>query len=100
VAGQPAGDLKPPAAQGSPSADGAVGKTDQLRPSEKVVRERAEHGPGTVGVEIAGGEVRERLVFEVGDDLLDDGVIAVLGLHDLKRLRAVGDEAEVPPVGP
>jgi hypothetical protein len=30
-------------------------------------------------VEVAGGEVCERLVFEVGDDLLDDGVIAVLG---------------------
>jgi hypothetical protein len=28
---------------------------------------------------VAGGEVRERLVFEVGDDLLDEGVVAVLG---------------------
>jgi hypothetical protein len=38
----------------------------------------AEHGPGAVGVELAGREVRERLVFEVGDDLLDDGVLAML----------------------
>ena len=44
--------------------------------------------------------MRERLVLEleVCDDLLDDGVIAVLGLHDGERLGAVGDQAEVPPV--
>jgi hypothetical protein len=46
------------------------------------VRERAEHGPGAVSVEIAGGRVRERLVSEVGDDLLHDGAIAMLGLHE------------------
>jgi hypothetical protein len=49
---------------------------------------------------VAGGEVRERLVFEVGDDLLDDGVVAVLGLDDLELVGAVSDEAEVPPVAP
>jgi hypothetical protein len=43
--------------------------------------------------------VRERLVFEIGDDLLDDGVIAMLGLHDGESLGAVGDQCEVPPVG-
>jgi hypothetical protein len=45
-------------------------------------------------------EVRQRLVFEVGDDLLNDGVVAVLGLDQRDVLVAVGDEAEVPPVGP
>jgi len=64
------------------------------------VRERAEHGPGAVGVELAGGEVRERLVFEIGDDLLNDGVITMLGLDDRDVFGAVGDEREVPPVGP
>ncbi len=39
------------------------------------------------------------LVFEIGDDLLDDGVIAMLGLDDGESLAAVGDQAEVPPVG-
>ena len=45
--------------------------------------------PGAVGVEVLGGKVRQRLVFEVGDDLLDDGVVAVLGLDDL-RLVLIG----------
>jgi hypothetical protein len=42
------------------------------------VSERGDHGPGGVGVEVAGGEVRERLVFEVANDQFDDGVLAVL----------------------
>ena len=78
VAGEPPGDLEQPAAQGPGSADGAVGQADQLCPSEHVVSERAEHRPGSVGVELSGGEVRERLVFEISDDLLDDGVLAML----------------------
>jgi len=44
--------------------------------------------------------VRQCLVLEVCDDLLDDGVIAVLGLNDRDLISAVGDEREVPPVGP
>jgi hypothetical protein len=83
VPGQAAGDLKQPPAQRARGAHGRVGQPEQLGPSEHVVRERGQDGPGCVGVEVAGGEVRERLVFEVGDDLLDDGVVAVLGLDDL-----------------
>jgi hypothetical protein len=37
-----------------------------------------DHRPGAVRAEAAGREVRERLVFEVSDDELDDGVLAVL----------------------
>ena len=44
--------------------------------------------------------MRERLVFEVADRELDDGVLAVLGLDQLERLGAVGDEREVAPVRP
>jgi hypothetical protein len=44
--------------------------------------------------------VRERLVLEVADDLLDDGVIAVLGRDERDDLRAVGDEEEVASVWP
>ena len=65
-----------------------AGQAEQLRPAQQVVRERGEHGPGAVGVEVAGGEVRQRLVFEVADDQLDDGVLAVLGLDDA-RCRSV-----------
>jgi len=39
------------------------------------------------------------LVFEVGDDLLDDGVLAVLGLDEGALVGAVGEEAVVAPVG-
>ena len=79
--------LQQPAAQGAGGADGRVGQAEQLRPAQQVVRERGEHGPGAVGVEVAGGEVRQRLVFEVGDDLLDDGVVAVLGLDESRCPR-------------
>lgn len=41
--------------------------------------------------------MRQRLVFEVGDDLFDDGVIAMLGLDQRELLGALGDEREVPP---
>ena len=35
-----------------------------------------------------------------GDDLFNDGAIAVLGLHDREIVGSVGDETEMPPVGP
>jgi hypothetical protein len=50
--------------------------------------------------EHAGGEVLKRLVFEVADRELDDGVLAMLGFHDLDLLGAVGEKREVAPVGP
>jgi len=49
---------------------------------------------------VAGREVRERLVGEVGDDLVDDSVIAVLGLDEVELVGAVGEDRKVPPVGP
>jgi hypothetical protein len=53
-----------------------------------------------VGHVLAGGKVREGLVFEVADGELDDGVLAVLGLDDLEVVAAVGQKREVPPVWP
>ena len=100
MTGQASGDREQPPAQGAGGADGGVGQTDQLCPSEQVVRERAEHGPGAVGVELPEGKCTKRLVFEIGDDLLDDGVVTMLGLDDRDVLGAVGEKAEVPPVGP
>ena len=86
-AGQPAGDLQQPAAEGAGGADGVAGQPDQRGPAGEVVRERGDHGPGAVGVELAGGEVRERLVFQIADRELDDGVLAVLGLDQLESAR-------------
>jgi hypothetical protein len=48
---------------------------------------------------VAEREVRERLVFEIADDELDLGVLAVLGVDVVHRLGAVANEREVPPVG-
>ncbi|MCP9488716.1 MAG: hypothetical protein MSC31_02415 [Solirubrobacteraceae bacterium MAG38_C4-C5] len=62
VAGQAAGDLEELAAQGARGADGLVGQPEQLRPAQQVVRQCAQDGPGAVGVEVPGGEVRKRLV--------------------------------------
>ena len=44
-----------------------AGQAEQRGPAQQVVRERGDHRPGGVGVELAGREVRERLVFEVAD---------------------------------
>jgi hypothetical protein len=99
VGGEPAGEREQPAADGPGGADGAAGLADQFGPAQQVVGERGDHRPRAVGVELAGGEVRECLVFEVADDQLDDGVLAVLGLDDLQRLGPVGGEREVLPAG-
>ncbi len=45
------------------------------------------------------GQVRERAVDEVGDHLLDDGVVAVVGLGGEHRQRAVGEDRVVAPRG-
>ena len=60
-AGHPTGDGEEPASQRAGGGDHRVGQPDQGRPPQEVVRERGDHGPGGVGEELAGGEVRERL---------------------------------------
>jgi hypothetical protein len=44
--------------------------------------------------------VRQRLVFEIADGQLDDGVLAVLGLDCFEWVGAVCQKREVAPVGP
>ena len=80
VAGDPAGNGEEPATDGAGGGDDCVGQPDQGGPADQVVRERGDHGPRGVGEELAGGEVRECLVFEVTDRELDHGVLAVLGV--------------------
>ena len=43
--------------------------------------------------------MRERAVDEVGDHLLDDGVVAVVGLGGQHRQWAVGEDRVVAPRG-
>ena len=77
-AGDPARDGEQPASQCAGGRDDRVGQPDQGGPPEEVVREGGDHCPGGVGEELARGEVRERLVFEVTDREFHDGVLAVL----------------------
>ena len=65
VAGEAAGEAEEPAAEGAGGACGCVGEPEELRPSEQVVCECGEHGPGGVCVELAGGEMGESLVLPV-----------------------------------
>ena len=74
------------------------GQADEAGPAQQVVRDGGQHCPGGVGVNSAGREVRQRLIFEVADRELDHGVLAVLGLDDPEWVGAVGHEREVPPV--
>ncbi len=87
---QAAGQREQSAAHGSRGAHDSAGLTEHLGPSEQVVRDRGDHRPGAVGVKVPRGEVREGLVFEVADDDLDDGVLAMLSLDDRDRFGAVG----------
>jgi hypothetical protein len=63
------------------------------------VRDIGDHGPGGVGEELARQEVRRRLVFEVTDRELRNGVLAVLGLDGLDRAAAVGAETRSAQLG-
>jgi hypothetical protein len=53
-------------------------------------------GQGGVGVERGGGQVGQRSVDEVGEDLLDDGVPAMLGFGLHERERAIGEHRVIP----
>ena len=63
----------------------------------QVVGHRPQDQPGGVGVEVPRGQVGEGSGFAVGDDLFDDGVVAVLAFG-LERLGGVvGEERVVAP---
>ena len=96
-AGEPAGKGEQSAPQRPCASRPLAGEAEQLGPAEQVVGEAGDHCPGGVGVEAAGGEVRERLVDEVADHELNDGVLAMLFLDQLERLAPVSDEGEVLP---
>lgn len=53
----------------------------------EVVGDRGADQPGGVRGEHPRGQVRERGVLQVGDDLLDNGVIAVGGLNGEHRFQ-------------
>jgi hypothetical protein len=65
--------------------------------SGQVERHRGEDQPGAVGGEPPGGQVREWAVLQVGDDLFDGRVAAVVGLGLDQRERRVGEHGAVAP---
>jgi hypothetical protein len=67
--------------------------------SGEVERDRSEREPGRVRAEVAGGQVRERPVLQVCDDLFDDRVAAVVTLGGEHRQRRVGEHGVVAPGG-
>lgn len=79
--------------------DHSVGKSDLGGPPLEVVREGGDHSPCGVGEEPTGRECANRLVFEVTNRELHDGVLTVLGLDLLERVGAVGQERVVAAVG-
>ena len=64
----------------------------------QVERDRGEDQPRGVRGEPPGGQMRERAVLQVGDDLLDDGVPAVRGLGVEHRQRRVSEHGVVAPL--
>ena len=65
----------------------------------KVERDGGECEPGGVGLELPGGCVGERAVLQLGDNLLDDGVVAVGLVRGDGGQSAVGDERVMAPGG-
>ena len=63
----------------------------------QVERDRGQHQPGGVGRELPGGQMRQRAVLQIGDDLLDDRVPPVIGLGLEHRQRRIGEHGVMPP---
>src|SRR5450830_1205346 len=58
----------------------------------QVERDGGRQGPGGVRGEHPGGQVGQGPVLQVGDDLFDDRVVAVVGLVVKHRLGRVGED--------
>ena len=63
--------------------------------AQEVVGDGGAGQPGTVGPEPARGQVSQGTIDEIGIDLLDDGVAAVLGLGLFEDERGVGEHRVV-----
>jgi len=77
-ADQSAGDVDEPGADGGSGRHGELQRGQGAQGAGEVVRDRGQRQPAGVGGERPGRGVRQRPCLQVGDDLLDDGVVAVL----------------------
>jgi hypothetical protein len=99
VAGDAGGDADEVAADGR-AAGFRVERPGQ-RPggAGQVVADSRAGQPRGVGGEVPRGQVGQGAVAEVGEDLLDDGVVAVMGLGLDGLERRVGEDGVVAPAG-
>jgi hypothetical protein len=81
------------AADGGGAGPGVAAAGEGAGGAHDVVRDGGDGQPGGVGAELAGRQVRQRAVVQVGEELLDDGVAAVLLLGLDQLVRAVGETA-------
>ncbi len=99
VAGGAGGDGDQVAADGGRAGSGVAAAGERAGGPGQVVRDGRDGQPGGVGGELPRRQVRERAVVQVGQELLDDGVAAVLlfGLDELER--GAGEDGVVAPGG-
>jgi hypothetical protein len=99
VPGGAGGEVDQVAAVGG-AAGLAMGPAGQGRGgAQQVVGDGGAGEPGGVGGELARGQVCQGAVVAVGEDLLDDGVVAVLVLGPGSSHTGVGEDRVVPPGG-
>ncbi len=96
-AGDPGGDMDQVGAQGGGGGLGMEDRGQGARGPQQVVGHGPQDQPRGVRVELPRGQVGQGAGLAVGNDLLDDCVVAVLplGLEGLER--AVGEERVVAP---
>ena len=77
--GQACGGVDQLGADRGGAGPGVTAASQRAGGAGEVVGDRGAGEPGGVGGEAPGGQVREWAVLQLGDDLLDDGVVAVGG---------------------
>src|SRR5690606_8454473 len=99
VVGDSAGDVDQPVTGGGCASGGQAWAGEHGEGAGEVVRDRDAGQPGVVSVEPARWQVGQGSVDEFGEDLLDDGVAAVVSLGLFQDERAVGEDGVVAPHG-
>lgn len=99
AAGCPGGDGDEVAADGGGAGPGVHRAGEGAGGAEQVLGDGRDDQPGGVGGECPGWQVRERAVVPVGEDLLDDGVVAVFFFCLRQDERRVGEYGVVAPGG-
>jgi len=95
--GDPGGDRDEVSAHARAAGDGVAVADQGPGGAEQVVHDRRADAPGGVGVEPAGRLMGQRSVDQVGEDGLDDRMLAVGDVGLRGRLGVVGQERVITP---